>query len=136
MHYEEMTDSERASLIQGYWNLGGANGTTGLVAEIANFHGDNFNLIHFNDEATDVFFAWHRQASQELERALKNSTGNEWLVIPYWNWTLSPLKSDDLWQEDWLGPFNSAWGLNRAPSSNDNMNLQSQVDAALMEDDF
>ncbi len=136
MHYEEMTDAERDDLMAAYFTSGGPSGTSGLVANIANFHQANFSTIHFNNINDDVFFAWHRQASQELERELKNLSGNEWVVIPYWNWSLSPLKSDDLWQSNWIGPFNTPWNLNRLASSGTNMNLASQVATALTQTNF
>ncbi len=136
MHYEEMTNQERDDLMAAYFTSGGSSGTSGVVADIANFHQANFGAIHFNNINDDVFFAWHRQASQELERELKNLSGNEWVVIPYWNWSLSPLKSDDLWQSNWIGPFNTPWNLNRLTSSGANMNLASQVATALTETNF
>lgn len=136
MHYEEMTALERDDLMAAYFTSGGASGISGTVASIANFHANNFGAIHFNNINDDVFFAWHRQASQELERELKNLSGNEWVVIPYWNWSLSQLKSDDLWGSDWIGPFNTPWNLNRLASSPVNMNLAAQVALALTETNF
>lgn len=136
MHYEEMTDLERDDLMAAYFTSGGPSGTSGTVASIANFHNANFSTIHFNTAPNDVFFSWHRRASQELERDLKDLSGNEWIVIPYWNWSLSQLKTDDLWQSDWLGPFDTPWNLNRLASSGVNMNLAAQVATALTETNF
>jgi len=122
--WTEMTNDERDVLISAYWELGddlNQNGPLGgLVNEIGLFHNANFSDIHWNSPITtpelDVFLAWHRQASIELQRAMKNQLVNEWITIPYWDWTFSNLKSDDLWGNDWLGPFNSAWDLERLPT--------------------
>lgn len=135
-HYEEMTNDERDAIVDAYWLEGGSTGTTGLNSEIANFHNSNFNDIHFNNQTDDVFFAWHRQTSHELERAMKNDLNNEWITIPYWDWTISNSKSDPLWGNDWLGPFNTAWSLNRSPSSSQTLPTQSDINNALTESNF
>ncbi len=147
-HYEEMTDAERDALIDAYWLLAddvdenGPNG--GLIAEIGDFHQDHFRLgscncpdpIHNNTIDLDVFLAWHRQASVELQRAMKDGMSNEWITIPFWDWTLSNSKSDALWGSDWIGPFDSVWSLNRATSSNQSFPVQSDIDDALTETNF
>ena len=135
-HYEEMTTFERDALMNAYSALGGTNGTVGLNAQIANFHGNNFGSIHQNNATNDVFLAWHRQASHELERGMKDNANNEWLCMAYWDWTLSSSKSDALWGSSWLGPFNSPWNLNRSASSGTSFASQSEIDAALMESNF
>lgn len=135
-HYEEMTNSERDAVIAAYWAAGGSNGNSGLNSDIANFHATNFNDIHFNDPPDDVFFAWHRQASYELERAMKDGENNEWITIPYWDWTKSNSKSDDLWQSNWLQPFNGSWDLNRSSSSSQSLPTQANINVALAESDF
>ncbi len=138
--YTEMTDDERIALMSAYWELGNdqnQNGPLGgLVGEIGDFHRDNFSDIHFNQRESDVFFAWHRQASVELQRAMKNELDNEWITIPYWDWTLSNSKSDALWGNNWIGPFNSAWGLNRSTFDSGGFPTQSDIDNALTETDF
>jgi len=145
--YTEMTNDERDALISAYWVLGNdinQNGPVGgLVGEIGDFHDEHFNEnevpdpIHFaSDPSLDVFLAWHRQSSVELQRAMKNIFNNEWITIPYWDWTFSNSKSDALWGSNWLGPFDTAWGLNRSIVDNGGAPTQSSIDIALTETDF
>lgn len=154
--YLEMTDAERDALITAYWMLGddvNMNGPAvgGLIEEIGDFHSDHFmqtsnpnnpnncncpDPIHYNDANLDVFLAWHRQASVELQRAMKTALTNEWITIPYWDWTISGNKSDPLWGTDWIGPFDSAWGLNRNPNGSGSFPDQDDINIALSETDF
>lgn len=135
-HYEEMTDDERVALVDAFWSLGGPEGTDGIIDDLADFHNDQFENIHFNNEENDVFFAWHRMSSFELETAMKIVFGNPWISIGYWDWTLSASKADQLWSPLWLGLFNDAWSLGRSSSSSVVMPTQSDIDNALMESDF
>ena len=107
----------------------------GVHADIADFHGANFSEIHSNDQPTDVFLAWHRQAAYELEHEMRDQTGDEWINLAYWDWTTSNSSEDPLWYADWLGPFdigwNLGWELTVLP-----LPTQTEVDAALANADF
>lgn len=142
--WTEMTNDERDALISAYWELGddieqdGHLG--GLIEEMGDFHRFNFSDIHFNSPVItpelDVFLAWHRQASVELQRAMKNQLMSEWITIPYWDWTLSNSKSDALWGDDWLGPFDTAWSLNRLTDDDGGAPTQITIDNLLNRQDF
>jgi len=138
--YLEMSDAERDAVIDAYWELADdldEDGPVGgLVGEIGDYHGINFFDIHFNDDENDVFLAWHRQTSVELERAMKNTMSNEWITIPYWDWTLSASKGDELWGLDWLEPFDIPWGLGRDPVGGEPLATDADIDAALLEPNF
>ena len=148
--YLEMTAFERDAVIDAYWLLGndtnenGPLGSTSLIAEIGDFHNDHFRLsncscpdpIHFNTQNLDVFLAWHRQASVELEREMKDAMNNEWITIPYWDWTISNSKSDALWGNNWIGPFDSAWDLDRVSSSSVTFPTQTTIQNTLNSTNF
>ena len=55
---------------------------------------------------------WHRDFLRRFEDALR--TYHPDISIPYWNSTEDTDPSDPLWDNAFLGQFDSAWGLNRA----------------------
>ena len=130
----ELSSSERDALMDAYFTLGGSNGFSGLNFEIADFHDDNFNAIHFNNQTNDVFLAWHRQASHELQLAMQAI--DPWITIPYWDWTFATSTNDPLWASNYLGQFNSPWSLNRSLGNGGGLASQAAVDAALQESNF
>ncbi len=137
----EMTNAERNALIEAYWavaddvNMDGP--ILGAFGEMGTFHGNNYTNIHFSNTAdTDVFLAWHRLASVELQRTMKDTMNNEWITIPYWDWTISNLKSDPLWGADWIGPFDNQWGLLREATSSLIFPVQADIDNAKTETNF
>lgn len=132
-NFQEMTQSERDELVNAFYQL--RNGAD-LVDDLANFHNANFNSIHFNlpnSPQNDVFLAWHRRQIFELEQAMQNINGS--LSIPFWDWTMDNTTNSPLWDNDFLGQFNSDWSLNRnlggagqLPSTSDVNSVQSITD--------
>ena len=112
--YREMTTSERDNLMDAFWALGGSNGeAAGNWTIIWQFHRDAFNSIHFQtDFSTDVFFAWHRWASYEIESRCQLLDGYN--SLPYWHWPTDNSTGTPLFSNDWLGQFNGPWNLNRS----------------------
>lgn len=114
-NYTEMTQAERDALVQAYYDLRRPENND-LINEIANFHNNNFEDIHFNTLITDniendVFLPWHRYASYEVEQAMQDL--NPYVSLPYWDWRVNRSTSDLLWSQGFLGQFNSAWNLGR-----------------------
>ena len=134
-NYQEMTQSERDALVNAFHTL-----RSGLINDLATFHSDNFSFIHFNlPEGTstnlDVFFEWHRRQIFELEQAIQGI--NPKISIPFWDWTVNRSSNDLLWDEDFLGQFESDpnWNINRVfddnitlPTTSDVLNIQSETD--------
>lgn len=113
--YREMTQSEKDALVNAFYQLrSGAD----LIDDIATFHNNQFNDIHFNLPSRpqlDVFLAWHRRQMFELEQAMQDI--NPRLSIPYWDWTTDNSVNSDLWDQDFLGQFDNDWNLNRTLGS-------------------
>jgi len=140
--YLEMTTSEKTALVNAFYQLRDMDGDGAadsnpddddLITDLANFHSDFFNFdtssdptqldIHYNlpDEPTrEIFFAWHRAAVFELEQKMQDINPN--ISMPFWdstqvdnydNPTVVTSVNSTLFSSDFLGPFDSDWGLNR-----------------------
>lgn len=127
-NFNEMTDAEKDALVDAFSAL--QNGSNLLVDVLAEFHGDNFNEIHFNGPSTDIFLAWHRMQILEMELAMQDL--DPYLSMPFWDWTVDGTTSSPLWHNDFMGQFDSAWGLSRnlggswaLPTSGDVNSVQS-----------
>ncbi len=142
--YDEMTTLERINLVNAFYQL--RNGPD-LINELAVYHGEFFNFddtddptrldIHFNlpdEPEREVFFAWHRQSLIELERAMQNI--NPFITIPYWNSSLDQAINSPLWDNDFMGQFNTDWTLNRNLGGNDQLPMPSEVNQVQSLTDF
>ncbi|MCB0713948.1 MAG: tyrosinase family protein [Ignavibacteriae bacterium] len=116
-----MTQSEKDELVAAFDEL---RDGPDLINDLASYHNNNFQAIHFNNTGyprswsnpnNDVFFAWHRRQIFELEQAMQDINPN--LSIPFWDWTVDNSTSSALWDNDFLGQFNSAWSLGRSLGS-------------------
>ena len=105
--HREMTQSERDALIDALVQLG--NNTNSIFHKLADAHAAHSAFIHGQPSATDVFLAWHRYQIFELEHGLQNI--NPRLSVPYWDWTTDRTNSSSslLWQNSFMGRFNSNW---------------------------
>ncbi len=110
-NYQEMTQSEKDALVNAFYQL--RNGAD-LINDIATYHNNNFNAIHFrlpNAPQSDVFLAWHRRLIFELEQAMQDINPN--ISIPFWDWTTDNSVNSNLWDQNFLGQFDSNWNLSR-----------------------
>ncbi len=134
-NYTEMTQAERNNLVSAFYQL-----RTGpdLINDIAVFHGAFFNFdgtpdslqpdIHFNlpdEPQRDIFFAWHRRQLIEVERAMQNI--NPYISIPYWNTSTDQSLTSPLWDQNFMGQFNTDWNLQRNLGGNDMLPMPSEV---------
>ncbi len=134
-NYQEMTLSERNSLVNAFYQL-----RTGpdLINDLAVFHGAFFNFdnspdptqpdIHFNlpdEPERDIFFAWHRRQIFEVEQAMQEI--DPYISIPYWNTTIDQSTTSSLWSENFMGQFNSDWSLNRNLGGDDMLPMPSEL---------
>lgn len=118
--YKEMSDYEKRALVNAFYAMREGND---LIQDIANFHINYFNNdnidpdledLHFNlpdEPEKEIFLAWHRMAIFEMEQAMQEL--NPRLSIPYWDSSVDQSASSELWDQEFLGSFNSNWGLNR-----------------------
>jgi Common central domain of tyrosinase/von Willebrand factor type A domain len=103
-NYRDLTQIERDRLVQALYHLK----STGVIDQFATEHDSFFNSgIHH----TSHFLPWHREFLRRFEVALR--TYHPDIAIPYWNSTVDTSPSDPLWDNSFIGQFDSAWGLGR-----------------------
>jgi hypothetical protein len=102
-NYRYLTPVERDRLVQALYHLKG----TGVVDQFANDHDAFFHAAHHSSH----FLPWHREFLRRFEDALRTYQPD--ITIPYWDSTVDTSPSDPLWASDFMGQFDSAWGLGR-----------------------
>ena len=103
--YRDLTPTEKDRFVQAL-HFVKANG---VVAQFAADHDAHFSHgAHFSSH----FLPWHREFIRRFEVALR--AYHPAVSLPYWNSTADTSTSSPLWANDFLGPFDSAWGLNRS----------------------
>lgn len=120
-NYQEMTDYEKTELVNAFYEL--RNGPD-LFNDMAVFHSQYFNFdntidptrldLHFNlpDESErEIFLAWHRRQMFEMEQAVQNI--NPKISLAFWNTTNDQALNSSLWDENFMGSFNTNWNLRR-----------------------
>jgi tyrosinase len=104
-NYGSLTNVERQRFVQALHHVK----PTGVVDQFAQIHGTHFfHGIHVSSH----FLPWHREMLLRFESALQQFHSD--VTIPYWDSTVDRSPSDPLWDNGFLGQFNSAWSLNRA----------------------
>lgn len=142
--FDEMTDYEISELVDALYEI--RNGPD-LMNDLANFHGQFFNFdntadptrldLHFNlpDESSrEIFLAWHRRMIFEVEQALQEV--NPEISLGYWDSSIYQSPTDALWDEDFLGSFNTNWSLGRNLGSNGPLPTATDVSNLMAMNDF
>jgi Common central domain of tyrosinase len=121
-NYREMTAAERQIFVNAL-NVLRANGRVNAYAV------NHLNLFNSGIHGTEDFLPWHRWFARNFEVALINSgvAGANKIALPYWDWTseyypntpTDRQKTAPLWDDSFLGQFNSAWSLGRTTSGSD-----------------
>lgn len=106
-NYRDLTTVERDRFVQALYHLK----ATGVVDQFANDHDAFFGAAHGHSH----FLPWHREFLRRFEDALRAYHPD--ITIPYWNSTEDTSPSDPLWDNNFLGQFDAAWGLGRALGS-------------------
>lgn len=119
--YQEMTDYEKAELVDAFYEL---REGPDLFNDLAVFHSQFFNFdntidptrrdLHFNlpdEPEREIFLAWHRQQMFEMEQAVQNI--NPKISLAYWQSPSDQALDSPLWDEDFMGSFNVNWDLRR-----------------------
>ena len=142
--YREMTDYEKTELVNAFYAVRSAN--PDLITDMANFHMDYFNYdninpnildIHFNlpdEPEKEIFLAWHRQFLFEMEQVMQDL--NPRISIPYWDSSEDQSTTSDLWNQDFMGSFNTNWGLGRRLALYNNLPTPNEVATMMLETDF
>ncbi|MGB2713656.1 MAG: tyrosinase family protein [Vicinamibacterales bacterium] len=120
-NYRDLTPVERDRLVQALYHVK----ALGIVDQYAAEHETHFSHgIHTSSH----FLPWHRDFIRRFEDALR--TYHPAVTLPYWNSVADTSPSDPLWDNAFLGQFDSAWGLNRALGS-DTLPTENQMNTAL-----
>ncbi|CAN7807969.1 tyrosinase family protein [Paraburkholderia hospita] len=120
-NYRDLTPVERDRLVNALHHVK----ATGIVDQYAAEHETHFNHgIHVSSH----FLPWHRNFIRRFEDELR--TYHPAVTLPYWNSVTDTSPSDPLWDNTFLGQFDSAWGLGRALGS-DTLPTQGQMNSAL-----
>ena len=107
-NYRSLTDEERDRFVQALYHVK----STGFVDQLAEIHARHFDhSIHRSSH----FLPWHREILLRFEDALR--THHPDVTIPYWDSSVDRSTSGPLWNNNFLGQFNSAWNLGRALGS-------------------
>jgi Common central domain of tyrosinase/von Willebrand factor type A domain len=102
-NYRDLTQIEKDRLVAALYHLK----SKGIVDQFANDHDTFFHAAHHSAH----FLPWHREFLRRFEDALR--TYDPTISIPYWNSTVDTSPSDPLWDNSFLGQFDSAWSLGR-----------------------
>jgi len=149
--YKEMTEYEKAELVNAFYAL--RNGSD-LFNDMSNFHMNFFNFdntsdptrpdLHFNlpdEPERDIFLAWHRRALFEIEQAIQDY--NPKISMAYWSSPIDQSTNSVLWDENFMGSFNTNWNLNRnlggrgpMPTLSDVSNLYNITDFLVFENEL
>lgn len=124
-NYREMTATEKQVLVNALIALKAKpQGTSNVIDNYANIHAVNFQLGIHNGER---FTAWHRWYLHQFEIELRNSAvaGASKINLPYWDWTSQYFTtapndqsvSAPLWDNTFIGQFNTSWALSRVLGS-------------------
>lgn len=122
----EMTQSEKDALIAAFYQL---REGPDLISDLASYHNAFMSGIHRNLPQNDVFLGWHRKQMHEVELAMQAL--NEKLSLPYWDQTKSSGLNDPIWEENFMGQFNTHWNLNRNLAGQFNLPSSSHVNQVL-----
>jgi len=103
-NYRSLTATEKARFIDALKQLK-ANGT---VNQFASMHAAHFTM---NIHRSSHFLPWHREMLLRFERELQKSHPD--IAIPYWDSSTDGSANGPLWDQSFLGQFDSAWNLGR-----------------------
>lgn len=125
-NFRDLTNDERQRYVDALADLK----TRGVIDQFASEHSNFFGNAH----GQSSFFPWHREFQRRFEDELRSYDPR--ITIPYWEWSVDNTPGSSLWAADFLGGFDSAWGLGRSlsgtlPSAQD---VQDALDAATLPD--
>jgi len=121
-----VTDAERNRFVQALFHLK----STGFVDQFAEIHSRHFfHGIHVSSH----FLPWHREMLLRFERELQEF--DPYITLFYWDSTVDRNPSDPLWNNNFLGQFNSAWNLRRRLGSG-SLSTSHEVEANQSRDNY
>lgn len=119
--YRNLTPAEKARYIAALYDAK----ARGVIDSFANEHTAHFSHGHRNSS----FLPWHREFIRRFEAELQ--VYDLRVMLCYWNSSNDQSTTSALWASDFLGQFDSAWGLSRTLGSSGSLASPGAVDAAL-----
>ena len=142
--YREMTAYEKSELIDAFYEI---RSGPDLFNDIADFHLQFFDFsstldptrldIHLNlpsEPERDIFFPWHRRQMLEMEQAIQEI--NPKISLAYWNSSTDQSTTSELWDEDFMGSFDTTWSLGRNLDGTGELISPTDLTTLLSETDF
>lgn len=105
--HRDLTPAERTRFVEALYHVK----ASGLVDQFASDHSTFFHEAHHSSH----FLPWHREFLRRFEDALRSYDPD--ISLPYWNSTEDTDVNSSLWDNSFLGQFDSAWGLGRSLGS-------------------
>lgn len=119
--YRDLTAAERARFVAALYHVK----ALGVVDAFADEHQVHFSHGHRNSG----FLPWHREFIRRFEAELQ--TYDPRVRLPYWNSPADSATNSALWADDFLGQFDSAWGLGRTVGANGSIPSSDAVNDAV-----
>lgn len=101
--YRDLTSAEKQRFIEALYDAK----SRGVIDDFADEHDVHFSHGHNNSS----FLPWHREFLRRFEAELQ--VYDERVMLPYWNSPDDQSTGSALWDNGFLGQFDSAWGLDR-----------------------
>jgi hypothetical protein len=121
--YRDLTFAEKQRFINALYDAK----ARGVVDAFANEHDVHFSHGHQNSS----FLPWHREFLRRFEAELQVYDAR--VMLPYWNSSNDQSTSSALWDNSFLGQFDSAWGLGRNLGNSGSLAAPGTVDNVLGE---
>jgi hypothetical protein len=121
--YRDLTVAEKERFIEALIDAK----ARGVIDAFADEHNTHFSHGHTNSS----FLPWHREFLRRFEAELQ--TYDARVMLPYWNSSNDQSTSSALWDDSFLGQFDSAWSLGRTLGSAGSLADPGTVDGVLDE---
>ena len=121
--YRDLTTAEKQRFINALYDAK----ARGVIDAFAAEHDVHFSHGHQNSS----FLPWHREFLRRFEAELQVYDAR--VMLPYWNSSNDQSSNSALWDNSFLGQFDSAWGLDRNLGSSGSLASPGTVDSVLGE---
>ena len=121
--YRDLSSAEKQRFIDALYDAK----ARGVIDSFANEHDVHFSHGHNNSS----FLPWHREFLRRFEAELQVYDAR--VMLPYWNSSNDQSTSSALWNNSFLGQFDSAWGLGRNLGNSGSLAAPGTVDSVLSE---
>lgn len=121
--YRDLSAAEKARYVAALYDAK----ARGVVDSFADLHNVHFTHGHNNSS----FLPWHREFIRLFEAELQQYDPR--VMLCYWNSSTDQSTSGDLWDNSFLGQFDSAWSLGRSLGNGGSLASPGTVNDALDE---